>query len=695
MASTEVGRDDYLELEFPNWGDCDPHLMEIHEVWRSGQEIIRGAIFYENGDREKPRAHVILRLKSGNNARQAYAAIPSFREGVKIGDIVTGSIAVKDIPRIFEVPRAERMFESLKAATRLHPDLHNSVFNIRCTPALLNEGLPGYPGLDGSDVIVGIVDSGCDFKHPNFLDEKGETRLLCLWDQTCRGSADNDPEAPAPYGYGREFDAAAINKALQEALQGKDPYKALGYEPAPASHGTHVMDIAAGSGKVPGVAPGAKIIFVHLESDENNFLGTSRHLLDAVHYVFEKASKHGKHGLPAVVNVSFSTCGGPHDGTTPVELGFENLLKKPERQIVLSAGNSFASEAHRDGTVALGSPLDIAWQLDARARKNEMEVWYDGGRSLSVTLITPGGQPLGPVDLGKTANILRGKTRIGRISHRKADPNNQANQIDIRLPPGSGTWTVRLTTEEILGVPFHAWIEQNDRGLGRFVNGSTPYFTLGSICCGESPITVGAYDTFESTYLAQPYEATSAGPTRDKRSKPDVSAPGVGIVAAKGVTEGETFKMSGTSVAAPHVSGLVALLFQLARQTGKELKAGDIQDLLRKTARRKPGKEWDERLGAGRIDGLAALKELVELKKEKVVREESSFAGAESPGNSPENDFPEPKTPDRIWMEEELAKVRTELKKLQDRGAAKKSKPKVTGAHKENGKEGSTHLSEP
>ena len=264
------------------------------------------------------------------------------------------------------------------------------------------------------------------------------------------------------------------------------------------------MDIAAGSGKVPGVAPGAKIIFVHLESDENNFLGTSRHLLDAgpLHFRKGREAQSARGRERELLHLRRST--RRHDTRGA------RLRKSPDGTRIGEAdralgGKQLRNESHRDGTVALGSPLDIAWQLDARARKNEMEVWYEGsedgedGRSLAVTLITPGGQHLGPVDLGKTANIMRGKTRIGRISHRKDDPNNGDNQIDVRLPPGSGTWTVRLTTEEILGVPFHAWIEQNDRGLGRFVNGSTPYFTLGSICCGKSPITVGAYDTFEST----------------------------------------------------------------------------------------------------------------------------------------------------------------------------------------------------
>jgi len=262
---------------------------------------------------------------------------------------------------------------------------------------------------------------------------------------------------------------------------------------------------------------------------------------------------------------------------------------------------------------------------------------------------------------------MRGKTRIGRISHRKDDPNNRDNQIDVRLPPGSGTWTVRLTTEEILGVPFHAWIEQNDRGLGRFVNGSTPYFTLGSICCGESPVTVGAYDTFESTYLARPHEETSAGPTRDKKQKPDVSAPGVGIVAAKALTEGETFKMSGTSVAAPHVSGLVALLFQLARKTGRTLKAHQVRELLRETARREPGKDWDERLGAGRIDGVAALQALEKLEEERPVtreQEEPILAAAGSQDIYSTEPLPEPESDRMARMEKKLNQLSKDLEEI-------------------------------
>jgi subtilisin family serine protease len=41
-------------------------------------------------------------------------------------------------------------------------------------------------GLDGSDVIVGVIDTGIDYTNPLFRKENGDTRIQVLWDQTIR-----------------------------------------------------------------------------------------------------------------------------------------------------------------------------------------------------------------------------------------------------------------------------------------------------------------------------------------------------------------------------------------------------------------------------------------------------------------------------------------------------------------------------
>ncbi|HEY2292928.1 MAG TPA: S8 family serine peptidase [Thermoanaerobaculia bacterium] len=601
------------------------------------------------------------------------------------GDIVTGTVEVDD----FEDVRPE--FESLKAAQEIYAHLYESVPAISCDPAKLRQTFPTPPGLDGSGAIIGIVDVGCDFRHRSFRSPSGATRLLALWDQS--DVPKNQESPPKDFAGGREFTRERIDKALLQP----DPYAALKYTPAIGAHGTHVMDIAAGNGLEPnildgkppagpversaaGVAPGADLIFVHLRTVGNQCLGNSRHLLEAVEYIFLKA---GELGRPAVVNLSLSTTGGPHDGRTLVEQGFEALLKKPDgtfregRALVISAGNSFAMGGHVRQTVTPDKPIEIPWFLDPRKLvnadplfettnppagapqppKNEMEIWYPGDPpknkdrqpdeapkpylKLKVWLTSPAtpdrpSVTLGPVPLGETYDIHDGGNRIGRISHREDDPNNHDNQIDIRVSPlGTAgppeTWTVRLaidtdqsespqpaqsSTERVL---FDAWIEQDDQGLAHFGDKADPTRTLGSIACGEIPLTVGAFDTFADALTAGPYQSSSAGPTRKGNDdKPDVSAPGVSILAAR--AQGGTTVISGTSMAAPHVTGLIALIFQLAAQTGRQIPTmKEIRDLIvngakeneKNRLKREPPLRaltgWDQQLGHGRIRGIASL----------------------------------------------------------------------------------------
>ncbi|MFF8449519.1 S8 family serine peptidase [Streptomyces leeuwenhoekii] len=124
-------------------------------------------------------------------------------------------------------------------------------------------------------------------------------------------------------------------------------------------------------------------------------------------------------------------------------------------------------------------------------------------------------------------------------------------------------------------------------------NTGTPS-SIGSPGAADAALTVGAVDSAdEAAYF------TSAGPrSGDNALKPDLSAPGVGILAARsGLSEGsgDYTAMSGTSMATPHVAGVAALLAERHPDwTGAQLK-----DALMSTS--KPLAASAYTLGAGRV----------------------------------------------------------------------------------------------
>lgn len=522
------------------------------------------------------------------------------------GDVVSGSIGIDRVAELAEIAAVDRV-ESSRA---MYPELDLAVVDTNVDDVHM-----GPPGRRGSGVIVGIVDSGCDYTHPSFLKPDGTSRIQLIWDQ---GLARQAGEAnPAAFNYGVEYGNSQINAALQAA----DPFAVVRHRVGSGDHGTHVSGIAVGdgsaagqgrpSGTFVGVAPEADIIVVAAASNGNEGLGTSANTLDAVNYIFQRAQALGR---PAVINMSLGDNLGPHDGTSLLERGLDNLLGAPGRAFVKSAGNAGADGIHAEGTVGTGATVDVLFnQPTADTSPNQIDLWYEGADTFRVSVVDPGGNVVGPVSVGTASTFALPGGNSVRVDHRDNDAFNGDKRVFFTFTVGAaaqmatGNWRIRLrSVTSPSGGRFDAWIQRGPvipRFLAPHENSARTISTPGTateIITAASYVTRGAGVGSLSTF-------SSRGPTRDGRQAPTVAAPGQSIISARSEfgSSDPYVPMSGTSMAAPHVTGVIALMLQRT----PTLTAAEIAARIRSSARSDaftgpvPNTAW----GAGKIDAFAAV----------------------------------------------------------------------------------------
>lgn len=469
----------------------------------------------------------------------------------------------------------------------------------------------------GRGTVIGVVDWGCDFAHPDFIDAAGRSRLLALWDQRSQAIDAN------PYGYGRVLD----RERLTAAIHADDPYHAADYHPARSdtgvgAHGTHVLGIAAGNGRgggPVGLAPEAELLFVHLGApgwEKAGPLGDSGNLLEAIHFIVSQAGDR-----PLVLNMSIGRHAGPHDGSTLVERAIDWLVReRPGTAVVQSTGNYYARNVHSAGQLRNGESVELAFQVrPGDTSPNELEVWYPGHDVFRAALIAPDGRRIAEVAQTGKAPVRVDGHRVGTLYHRARDPNNGDHHVYLFQYPNAppGTWRLRLTGVDVSDGRYHAWLER-DPGCrdcqALFAPAlADPTSTTGSICNGLQTIVVGAYDAHRPRRPLAPF--SSSGPTRDGRVRPVLLAPGVRVLAARSHPRQGTAplltRMSGTSMAAPHVAGTIALMLE----AGGALDIVRIRQALFETLQPRVDDDLDDasRSGFGMLDTAAAVRRAAEL----------------------------------------------------------------------------------
>ena len=549
----------------------------------------------------EPTASVFVEFDGDLNALEAAGLVVS----TVAGNVVNGTIELKQLDRLAAVEEVVRV----EVARAMHRELDLALPEIGA-----NVVHTGPPGHRGNGVIVGIIDSGIDYLHEAFRRPDMTSRILAIWDQ---GLVPQGTEAsPTGFTYGVEYNKAAIDAALVAP----NPLAVVRHQD-PQLHGTHVSGIAAGDGSVAGggrpaftfvgIAPEADIVIVantRGSAAGQRGLGDSADTLDAARYIYDFGAALRR---PVVINQSQGDNVGPHDGTSLLERGLDNLLGGAGRAMVKSAGNEGSRNRHASGTVVAGGAQPVQFTMPARTAPVIVDIWYDGPDRFNLTVTPPGGVATAPVAPGSTTTLnLPGGNSVF-VDSDLNDPGNGDNRIFAVIARGTagtiqpGTWTLTLTGVTVTNGQWDAWIQRGDPSPEFLPPLRNPARTISIPGTASEIITAASYVT-RGPGVGSISTFSSLGPTRDGRQAPTVAAPGQAIIAPQPPSTGDTYgTMSGTSMAAPMVTGTVALMLQ----RNPNLTAAEIRDCLMRTARSDtstgatPNNAW----GAGKLDANAAF----------------------------------------------------------------------------------------
>lgn len=537
----------------------------------------------------------------------------------RLDSIFTASIPLSKLDEILNFDYVKRfemgtpVFNSMNTARKkaFVDEVHNG-----------EGGLP--QGYTGKNTVIGIVDVGLQYDHINFYNkDRSSLRVKRVWDQSKNGTTNNRPSG---FTYGREY------KTEPSILAAKK-------DNTTDTHGTHVAGMAAGSTTFKnygGVAPDADLFMVSVNTNQNNAI------IDGIKYCFDNAG-----GKPCIVNVSWGSHIGPHDGTSTFDQVL-NALVGEKRIVVGSAGNEGGDYIHCGKTLTDTDTIIKALIKPVQVYINNQvynyvvaDVWGDTAQDyhLQLCIFDSYGNEVfesEKIDTTYTKKTISLKNGGSGTFLCVPEWNPTNNKINIYLQ----STNVSLNSGCYLGFKIYGkngtintWAQ-----YGNFYRSSFEGFTNGdnSSSVGEIGgtaeriITVGSYNTASASPIGGISYFSSLGPTADGRTKPEVLAPGCIITSSVNgyavssaddmaaltgnkFMQTETYngvkyrygKSQGTSMSSPFMAGVIALWMENARFMTPEC----VKEVLAKTCDEDSytGTIPNNSAGYGKVNALKGL----------------------------------------------------------------------------------------
>ena len=490
--------------------------------------------------------------------------------------------------------------------------------------------------LSGENTLVVIIDRGIDYRHTDFLDENGNTRLAYLFDMLDPTGSSN------PYGVGTIFNQAEIDQALDN----NDPPLSMDRY----GHGTATTGIACGngsgttSGDFEGVAPKATIISIKITHDpfpafgnepaQTGFFDAS-YIPIALQFAQDKIVELG---LPSVTLMNIGSVGGPTDGTSLICRAIDDFVAAGNT-FVCGVGDDGGNDNHASGTIASNQTIELEVQK-GEVGFLRFDLWYSEDDRFTVSIERPNGSVEGP--FAAPANSSGAVDQfLGDINmyHRGADvefygADSNKRELLIDFSGATGTYKVILQGTQISDGSFHATLNSSTYANdNRFLSFVVPGYSINDYASANLVITPSDYvvqnDWFDIDGIfrditgqgeaGELWAGSSSGPTHDDRLGVDFTAPGeVCHAAYSDNTYYENFPFNvlqnsnglygiqnAVSAAAPLSTGVIALMLEV----NPNLTPAQVRTILQDSSREDsdtgsvPNNDW----GHGKLDALQAI----------------------------------------------------------------------------------------